>query len=232
AEKRVESLARKNQWKLKDVYSYLLHVAARNGKIGVAEFCKDKGANLDYEDQYGRTPLWLALRFNHVQMAESLRRWGASRGARAVLQWGYTYRGEEKNAVQLSMEVIFSNIKQDVEQGDRESAERKIEDLTQEKKLNHKELYGHLLCIAARHGKIGVAEFCKDKGADLDYEDYDGRTPLLIAIEHGQEKMAQALGEWGACKGTHEISGEPSTAIESPSCSSQGTQERDKKYVG
>ncbi|QMV45697.1 hypothetical protein HC358_00830 [Wolbachia pipientis] len=208
AERRVESLARRNQWKLKDVYSYLLHVAARNGKIGVAEFYKDKGADLDYEDRYGRTPLWLALRFNHVQMAESLRRWGASRGARAVLQWGYTYSGKEKNAVQLSMEVIFSSIKQDVEQGDGESAERRIEDLTQEKKWNHKALCGHLLCIAAHHGEIGVAELCKDKGADLDYEDYDGRTPLWIAIEHGQEKMAQALGEWGACKGTHEISSE------------------------
>lgn len=207
AERIIGDLIEKNKWEPKDVYGYLLCVAAGHSEIEAAEFCKDK-VDLDCKDQYGRTPLQLAIKCGQEKMKQTLEEWIAIEIGEKML---------------LSIEMKFEGIKQSIRQGSRESVAEKLDRCSKVIRCNPEKPYGYLLCVAARYGEIEVAEFCRSKGVNLDYKDHNGDTPLAYALQAGQKQMAETLRGWRAHKGTHEISSEVQ------SFSIQEAQKMDKK---
>ncbi len=91
------------------------------------------------------------------------------------------------------MRLYWQNIFSYIKQGDRESAERIIDNLISSNKWKSKEVYNCLLIIAVTQGDIQVAEFCKNRGANLDYVSDDGRTSLWLARENGKIKWLKLL---------------------------------------
>ncbi|QOD38214.1 ankyrin repeat domain-containing protein [Candidatus Wolbachia massiliensis] len=224
AERRMEELVEKNKWDPKDLYGYLLCVAVQYGEIEVAEFCKDKGVDLDHKDFHIRTPLQIALQFDQTQMVKSLREWGAQAIQRPVFD--YLGASSQYSRLENKMTLYWNEIIEHIKQGDRESAERRIEGLVEKNKWDPKDLYGCLLCVAACRGEVEVAEFCKDKGMDPNYEDRHKRTPLQFALRSNQTQMAEVLRKMGARDDT---CSKPSPDLESPSCSGQEKQSRNPK---
>ena len=49
-----------------------MHTVAREWKTDVAAFFLHYGANIDQEDNYGRTPLFVAVAMNYVDMIDWL----------------------------------------------------------------------------------------------------------------------------------------------------------------
>ncbi|NEV48964.1 ankyrin repeat domain-containing protein, partial [Wolbachia pipientis] len=157
AERRVESLVRNNKWELKDVYGSSLCLAAQYGEIEAAEFCRDRGADLDYEDQYRKTPLWLALQFNHPQMAESLKRWGArkdhpslrysSPSRKEPSTFDYSKQDSIHGGFSNKMSLYWGEIFLYVKQGDGESAEKRVESLARKNQWKLKDVYSYLLHV-------------------------------------------------------------------------------------
>ncbi|WP_349967637.1 ankyrin repeat domain-containing protein [Wolbachia endosymbiont of Armadillidium arcangelii] len=230
AKRLAERCIKENKWESKEVYGYLLALAAEQGEVDIAEFFKDQGANLDCEVCHGRTPLWLAMQYRHNQMVKALKEWGARKDTHDIFgspsRSHYTpppfsagakstdQKGEIRDKMELYWPDIFSYIKQ----GDRESAERMIENLINRSKWESKkeEIYGCLLVIAATQGEIQVAEFCKNHGADLDYVSYGGRTSLWLARVNGKNQMVEALEKWGARGDTDEYCGKSSSDLTKP----------------
>jgi hypothetical protein len=260
--KMVEDTAQEEGYELKKIYGELLCCAACHGDIKTAEFCKNKGGDLDYEDPLGRPPLWLAKNFKKNQMAKALKEWGAHK--ETFERWdsiSISPENSEFNKMSEALEHIarectdeeldnpshssenpvvscqkheityteiqgfyyyeFSpGIEQDVK---KEYIERNVEKFVQDNKCELKEIYGELLYLAACHNNIEAAKFCKDKGADLDYEGRGGATPLWVARHNKNNQMVKALEKWGARKDSHKHLG-PSSGLESPRCNNQEKQ--------
>ncbi|OJH30318.1 Ankyrin repeats (3 copies) [Armadillidium vulgare] len=152
AKRLAERCIKENKWESKEVYGYLLALAAEQGEVDIAEFFKDQGANLDCEVCHGRTPLWLAMQYRHNQMVKALKEWGARKDTHDIFgspsrshytpfpfsAWtkSTSPKKQMKNKVELYLQDIFSYIKQ----GDRESAERMIENLISRNKWESKKL--------------------------------------------------------------------------------------------
>ena len=50
----------------------LMHEVAREWNLDLAEYLKLRGAQIDHPDKWGRTPLFVAVVSNHVEMARWL----------------------------------------------------------------------------------------------------------------------------------------------------------------
>lgn len=50
--------------------------------------------------------------------------------------------------------------------------------------------------VSLRPSNLDVARIMLDHGADIDVEDEQGRTPLQVALIHGQGKIARLLSEF------------------------------------
>lgn len=231
AKKLIEDHIKKNKWESKEVYGYLLTIAAEIGEIKIAEFFKNQGANLDCEVCNGRTPLWLAMKYQQNQMVKALKEWGARKDTHDTFgspprrshyipspfsAWAKSTSQKEeiRDKMGLYWQEIFSCIKKN----DRKSAERIIENLISRNKWESKkgEVYSCLFVISATQGEIQVAEFCKNQGADLDYVSYDGRTSLWLARENGKNQMVKTLEEWGTRGNTDKYCGKPSSDLTKP----------------
>lgn len=57
---------------------------------------------------------------------------------------------------------------------------------------------GHALCFACISGLAAVAKFLIDNGADIDRDDVDRRTPLMLASEYGHLEIVKTLVDSGA----------------------------------
>ena len=49
-----------------------MHEVAREWNLDLAEYLKLRGAHIDHPDKWGRTPLFVAVASNHVEMTRWL----------------------------------------------------------------------------------------------------------------------------------------------------------------
>ncbi|WP_339046560.1 ankyrin repeat domain-containing protein [Candidatus Mesenet endosymbiont of Agriotes lineatus] len=82
------------------------------------------------------------------------------------------------------------------------------------------------MCAAAQSGNTKTAEFCKEKGANLNHRAYGNKTPLGSAEFFKHKEMADDLRRWGA---TDDAYGRPSSSLDKCSCSNQKKQSKGKK---
>ena len=136
----------------------------------------EKGANVNAEDNYGKTPLLWASRNGHKGIVELLIDNGANIEARN--EYGYTplllasYRGHIK-----IVKLLIDN-----------GAD-----------LNAKDNYGWTtLILASRIGYIDIVKLLIDNGADIEAKNNYGYTPLLLASYRGNTEIVKLLIDKGA----------------------------------
>ena len=81
----VDSLCKESDVNRKDIHGQsVIHEIAREWHIDVCSFLKSRGVDIDVEDQWGRTPLFVAVASNNVPMLKWLIQQGADMNHRTI----------------------------------------------------------------------------------------------------------------------------------------------------
>ncbi|BET30711.1 MAG: ankyrin repeat domain-containing protein [Wolbachia endosymbiont of Ephestia elutella] len=200
----------------KELYGWLLLCAANKGDVETARFCKDQGADPNFKDKNGSTPLWQARVGGNDQMVEALKEWGAHG---ETDEWWGKSDNKPSCCTGFYTSVLCQGYKNGLSEKNLVSA---VEDFARNKGYEPKQAYEEFLCCAAIHDNVEIAKLCKSQGADPNCKDASGKTPLDLAKKHKSHGMAKILEEWSAQKDTHKFSKkQPSSSLESPGCSGQ-----------
>lgn len=130
------------------------------------------GADINFRDQYGRTPLIIASTYYQFKMAEMLLKNYANRNKRDNDHHTALMRATLMNDI-ATFKILVTND-------------------TDPTSLKNK---GDSLIIAARLGYTEMVKILLQNQADVNEKDEKGRTPLMISAEKGYQKIIQALLE-------------------------------------
>ena len=188
-----------------------LHHASRNGHLRVVELLLSKGVESDVEDKYSCTPLILAAQNGHNDVSMHLINHGADVSKIGVFRRSTLLRYASENGHLRVVELLLSK-----------GAEIDVEDkysrtpLMLAVKNGHNDVSMHLINHGADVSKIGVfrrstllryasenghsrvVELLLSKGAEIDAEDKNHRTPLMLAVEYGHNDILMHLINHGA----------------------------------
>ena len=140
--------------------------------VKVAEGLIKIGADINFRDQYGRTPLIIASTYYQFKMAEMLLKNYANRNKRDNDHHTALMRATLMNDI-ATFKILVTND-------------------TDPTSLKNK---GDSLIIAARLGYTEMVKILLQNQADVNEKDEKGRTPLMISAEKGYQKIIQALLE-------------------------------------
>jgi len=189
-----------------------LHCAVASGKVEIAGYLVEKGADVNAKDYKGNTPLLLTCREGNLEMAELLVEKGADISGRdyefgsTALHWA-SYKGHIEVAEMLlskGAEVKGKNRKGRTPlhwaaDGNRE----KLAALLMEKgaKVDSPDNEGVTpLHMAVQGGYVAIVKLLIEKGARVNQKDKKGLTPLCYAARENQADTAKMLLHRGALK--------------------------------
>lgn len=156
---------------------YPLHVAARRGRVVIAQELLRHGADPNATNLAGETPLAVALTYGKTQVALALVREGAADDPQTLLfglaRAGITDRDSLKFLLQRGADIDARD-----ERGDA------------------------VLHIAVRDDRLLLVKRLIDQGADVDLPDGEGRTPIELARMNGNGDITRELERFGARIGT------------------------------
>ena len=188
--------------------SVLIHAAVISGHCEMVRLFLNKGANIDYQDNDGSTPLVLAIKMGHIEIVELLLDSGANSKVRSfdgsvsihtaaklghydVLQVLLKFKPnldiqDYKGSTALMLASMHGHLKT-------------VELLVSEgANLEIKSEFEHVaLHFAARHGQYETVKLLIKKGANIDVEDNFSQTPLIWAIDQKHLEIATFLIENG-----------------------------------
>jgi ankyrin repeat protein len=152
---------------------YPLHVAARRGRVVIAEELLDHGADVDAVNAAGRTPLEVALTEGKTQLAEVLRK-----------------RGADDDVQSLLFRLVRDGV------SDRDTLDFVVEHGAD---VNRADDTGSTaLHLAVAGGHLLVVKRLIGLGAEVNAEDAEGRTALALAQAGGARDIAALLELYGA----------------------------------
>jgi ankyrin repeat protein len=152
---------------------YPLHVAARRGRVVIAQTLLDHGADANVRDLAGSTALEVALTHGKTQVAQVLVKEGAT-----------------DDPQQLLFELAREGI------SDRDSLKFLI---GRGAAVNAKDEHGDTpLHIAVRNDRLQLTKRLLDQGADVNLPDAEGHTPLEIAQTNENRDITRELERFGA----------------------------------
>lgn len=161
-----------------DDQSTLLHIAARNDLVNIAELLIKKGINVDATDQDGWNPLHFAAASGSIGVVEILIANGAN--VNTADQNGCTplhcaAHNANKEIVELLLDTGAN-----------------VDAVSQAKStaLHH--------AVSAENCQVEIVEAILKKEADVDMTDKYGRTPLCWAIRNGYSEIARILLKYNA----------------------------------
>jgi len=153
-----------------------LHVAAREGRIDIAAYLLEKGADIEAKNSTGYTPLFLAARSRRPDVVRLLLEKGADVKAQTRFQTTPLFTAVESGSVDVVGALI--------ERG---------------AVINHANpIFGSPLHRAAYMDFPEVAKLLLDRAADLSLTDQRGQTPLHQAAQLGRVAIARLFVERGA----------------------------------
>ncbi|KAK2788602.1 hypothetical protein FQN53_003454 [Emmonsiellopsis sp. PD_33] len=200
----------------KPFYSPLL-LAVEDGYATIANVLLERGANPDYQNEFGHSPLLVAVRRNNSALVNLLVNHGASINIEDSRLRTPLYNAvmHEHGVMVKSLAELGANIhhKDDrgqsplhfaVKCGKKATVETLVSlgaDLLSANNSGHTPLHEAAVC-----GHAGIVRLLLGRGVDPNLNDPDGRTPLSKAILHGRKAVAEILLEKGAdpnCKDKH-----------------------------
>ncbi|WP_375326485.1 ankyrin repeat domain-containing protein [Candidatus Tisiphia endosymbiont of Nemotelus uliginosus] len=150
----------------------ILHIAARNGYLELAEESIKLGADINAQGRLGNTPLMIAINMGHLELANKLIELGANINAKGQF---------------FNTPLIMA-----IEEGHLEIANRLIDkgaDVHAKGQVDYTPLH-----IAARNGYLELTErLIKKYKVDINAKDMDDYTPLILAIQEGRLEVANKL---------------------------------------
>lgn len=145
------------------------------------------GAHVNIQDKDGNSPLHFALRFEHAEIVTTLIRYGADatianhQGLSAVDTASEQYQSIISATVSM-VDTKAYNLFETARLGDLNRLIHSVQ--------NHRQLFQtnqegqSLLHLAVLSNNIKVVLYLLNKGLDIDREDSDGLTPLMLAMSH------------------------------------------------
>ncbi|KAK3254206.1 hypothetical protein CYMTET_36574, partial [Cymbomonas tetramitiformis] len=179
--------------------------AVEFGLVEVTRELLEKGAVVDAEDAEGRTALTVALAFGQETATRALLEAGA--GVSAGTGQRPVHAAAEKGMVEMVRELVDKGAEVDAEDAEGRTALTVALAFGQEAAARALLEAGagvnagtgrRPLHVAAEKGKVEMLIELAGKGAEVDAEDREGRTALMVALAFGQEGAARALLEAGA----------------------------------
>ncbi len=153
-----------------------LHQAIRHDHVDVAALLLDRGADIDFRDDNGRTALFEALAAFDVRGAALLLKRGTDISCTDSKGDTVLHEAAKRGAVEHASRFVERGITIDIQ--------------------NHEGLTP--LHLAALHRRLEIANLLIRKGAYIDKTDFKERTPLMYAASAGNETIIEMLLESGA----------------------------------
>lgn len=199
-----------------------LHRAAGNGHANciqtLMEFREDNNAKgvLNVKNEFGYTPLALAATDGFTECVKMLL--GYKPDLTVENHEGLTPLGlaaevgceDSMEELLRAMEANPSDIAQTVREAAANDHADVVETLVNRlKKPNIRdEVHGSILGVAVAHQMEEVASVLLSmQGIETEHKDTAGRTPLLVAVQHGNHQLVEALTEAGAKPNTKDMEG-------------------------
>lgn len=180
-----------------------LHSAASGGHLAVVQLFIENGADVNAKDQKGQTPLHDAASKGHPAVVKVLYAHGALLKMKDKnRKTPYDYAEEQKNNEIVSLlqqieKASFSDVHMAILSGDEDRVAAMIADGAD---INsHGECPLAPLHLAAREGRVSIAQLLVDHKADIHIRDREtGATPLFWAAEKGHTDTVEMLINNGA----------------------------------
>ncbi|KAK3255713.1 hypothetical protein CYMTET_35117, partial [Cymbomonas tetramitiformis] len=182
-----------------------LHQAVSKGMVEMVRVLVGKGAEVDAENGVGSTALAVALSRGEEAAARVLLEAGA--GVNAGSGWRPLHAVAMIGTVEMVRVLVGKGAEVDAEDGEGRTALTVALAFGQEAAARALLEAGagvnagtgrRPLHVAAEKGKVEMLIELAGKGAEVDAEDREGRTALMVALAFGQEGAARALLEAGA----------------------------------
>ncbi len=156
-----------------------LHAAAGGGAMKSVDFLLDRGVPIESRDQHGRTPLMEAVLRSTPEMVRYLLQQGADPRAKDAEQYKPMMLAVREGRPEL-VSVLAPYVREDLDDA---------------------------LLAASILGQAGVIDELTNYGASVYSRLQDGRTPLMLAAEHGQMEAVEMLLSIGSNRLTMDLEG-------------------------
>ncbi|XP_038110432.1 uncharacterized protein LOC6052718 [Culex quinquefasciatus] len=159
----------------------ILHYAAKHGSVEMVQFLIDRSARIDVENNLGETPLFLAVRNNHLAVAELLIKTGANISHKDHYSSYILHAAVKSGNVNLVKLILDYASNQNIDKATfidcRDYAKRTP------------------LHVAVQRDFQDVVAFLVSSKANVNAIDKDGESALHIASIHGHLELVRCLIE-------------------------------------
>ena len=189
-----------------------LHNACENGALDIVKMLILKGAIIETEDRNGSTPLMMAARKGHHSVVKKLVSSGASLNINKKNEEGHTALDYACENGDLDIVKVLISYSADIETEDHDGSTP----LRMAAVRRHSSVVGVLISSGAslnkknKQGRTALHYACENGGlgivnmliyynrADIETEDHDGFTPLMVAVMRRHCSVVEVLISSGA----------------------------------
>lgn len=161
--------------------------AIKYNKKEITETLLLYGANVNIQDRDGNTPLHFAVKFNHTELIKALLLYGADANlsnneGTSALEIAAAEEKELLNSIDSLVDTAAHNIFETARLGD---LNRLVHSVQKPGQLFKRNSEGQtLLHLAVLSNNIKAVIYLLNKRLDIDAEDNDSLTPLIVAMSH------------------------------------------------
>ncbi len=158
-----------------------LTLAVQGGHKDIVILLLEAGADVNYKNEHGITPLLIAIKKGDRDLVKLL----LGRGASLNIEADVTTKKDNRD--------FFDEMFDDADLIPSDRAKRRNKDLPEALKEQK-----NAIMLAVQSGHKDIVILLLDAGADVNYKNERGVTPLLVAIERGDRDLVKLLLDRGA----------------------------------